>query len=101
MAALALAGVDTAAAIVLPMAAYMFAFSLIVPAGQAAAMQIFPDIAGAASSVLGFVQLTLSALAGLAIGQVADGTQVPMAVAIGIASLGPILIYPLIVRARA
>ncbi len=101
IAALALAGVDTAAAIVLPMAAYMFAFSFVVPAGQAAAMQVFPDIAGAASSVLGFVQLSLSALAGLAIGYFADGTQVPMTVAIGIASFGPILIYPLIVRARA
>lgn len=100
MAALALAGVDSAAAIVVPMAVYMFAFSFIVPAGQSAALSIFSDVAGAASSMIGFVQLTLSALAGVLIGQLADGTQLPMAVGIGIASLCPIPIYMLAVRAR-
>lgn len=100
MAALGLAGVDSAAAIVVPMAVYMFAFSFIVPAGQSAAMSVFPDVAGAASSMIGFVQLTLSALAGVLIGQFADGTQLPMTVAIGIASLCPIPIYMLAVRAR-
>ena len=99
MAALGLARVDAAWAIVLPMAGYMFAFSFIVPAGQAAAMSVFPDIAGAASSVLGFVQLTLSAATGLAIGHFADGTPLPMTVAIGIAALCPIPIYLLVVRA--
>ena len=98
MAALGLARIDTAWAIVLPMAGFMFAFSFIVPAGQAAAMSIFPDIAGAASSVLGFVQLTLSAATGLAIGHFADGTQLPMTLAIGIASLCPIPVYLLMVR---
>ena len=101
MAGLALAGVDSAAAIVLPMAVFMFAFAFIVPAAQAAAMSIFPEIAGSASSMLGFVQLTLSALVGVAIGHFADGTQLPMTVAIGIVSLCPMLIYPLVVRARA
>ena len=101
MAALGLSGVDTAWAIVLPMAAYMFAFSFIVPAGQAAAMSIFPDIAGAASSMLGFVQLALSALTGLLVGHFADGTQVPMVVAIGLVSLCPVAIYLLGIRARA
>ena len=98
MAGLGLATIDTAWAIALPMAGYMFAFSFIVPAGQAAAMSVFPDIAGAASSVLGFVQLTLSALTGLLIGHFADGTQLPMTLAIGIASLCPIPVYVLIVR---
>ena len=101
MAGLALAGVDAAAAIVVPMAVFMFAFAFIVPAGQAAAMSIFPEIAGAASSMLGFVQLSLSALTGVAIGHFADGTQVPMAVAIGIVSVCPMPIYALAVRARA
>ena len=100
MAALGLAQIDSAAAIVLPMAAFMFAFSFIVPAGQSAAMSVFPDIAGAASSVLGFVQLSLSALTGLLIGYFADGTQLPMTLAIGIASLCPIPAYVLVVRAR-
>ncbi len=98
MAALGLARIDTVWAIVLPMAVFMFAFSFIVPAGQAAAMQIFPDIAGAASSVLGCVQLTLSAATGLALGHFADGTQLPMTVAIGIASLCPVPIYLSVVR---
>ena len=100
MAALGLSGVDTAWAIVVPMAVYMFAFSFIVPSGQAAAMSIFPDIAGAASSMIGFVQLSLSALTGLLVGHFADGTQVPMTVAIGVVSLCPIPIYLAAVRAR-
>ena len=98
MAALGLAGVDTPAAIVLPMAGYMFGFAFIVPAGQAAAMSIFPEIAGAASSMIGFVQLAFSATTGLLVGHFADGTQLPMTVAIGIASLCPIPIYLLMVR---
>lgn len=100
MAGLGIAGVDTVWAIVLPMAGYMFAFSFIVPSGQAAAMSIFPDRAGAASSVLGFVQLSFSVLTGLVVGHFADGTQLPMTLAIGIASCCPIPIYLLVVRPR-
>ncbi|MDE0334259.1 MAG: multidrug effflux MFS transporter [Defluviicoccus sp.] len=98
MAGLGLGAVDAAWAIVLPMAAFMFAFSFIVPAGQAAAMSIFPDIAGTASSALGFVQLSFSVLTGLLVGHFADGTQLPMTVAIGVVSLLPIPIYLLVVR---
>ena len=40
-------------------------------------------------------------LSGRLVGHFADGTQVPMTLAIGIVSLCPMAIYPLVVRARA
>lgn len=101
MAALGFARVDLAVAIVAPMAVFMLAFALIVPPAQAAAMAVFPDIAGAASSVLGCVQLAVSALTGLIVGQFADGTQLPMVTALCVASLLPGLIYFTVVRPAA
>ncbi len=98
MAALGLARVDAAAAVVAPMAVFMFAFCFIVPPAQAAAMSLFDRNTGAAASMMGFVQLAFSSVTGALLGYFADGTQIPMAVAIGIASLCPIAAYALIVR---
>ncbi len=97
-AALGLARIDTAAAVVVPMGLYMFAFCFIVPPAQAAAMSRFDRNTGAAASMMGFVQLAFSSATGALIGHFADGTQVPMVLAIGIASLIPIAAYALIVR---
>lgn len=58
------------------------------------AMNPFFDIAGAASSVHGFVRLTLAALIGGAIGYAYDGTARPLALALlagGLASLALVL----------
>ena len=101
MAALGLARIDAPAAIIVPMAAFMFAFCFIVPTAQAAAMSLFDRNTGAAASMIGFVQLALSAATGALVGHFADGTQIPMVVAIGIASVCPIAAYVLIVRPRA
>lgn len=98
MAALGLARVDLVVAIVVPIALYMFAFCFIVPPAQAAAMSLFDRNTGAAASMIGFVQLALSAATGALVGYFADGTQVPMVVAIGVASVCPFAAYALIVR---
>ena len=91
-------GVDHPAAIVAPMFVYMFMFSLVVPPAQAAALAPFPDAAGAASSLMGFLQLCLGAIVGVLIGQVDDGTQIPMVTAIAITGLGPLAAYWLLIR---
>jgi len=101
MAGLGLARIDAPAAVVVPMAGFMLAFAFIVPPAQAAAMSLFDRNTGAAASMMGFVQLALSAATGAAIGHFADGTQGPMTAAIGIASVCPIASWLLIVRPGA
>ncbi len=98
IAALAWAGIDELWAIVAPMFAYMTMFSLVVPPAQAAALAPFPANAGAASSLMGFLQLCVAAAIGVLVGQFDDGTQIPMVTVIGITGLGPIAAYWLLVR---
>ena len=61
--------------------------------------QPFPTLAGAASALLGFVQLGAAALTGTLVGGFDDGTQMPMATAIGIAGLAGLASFA-VVRAN-
>ena len=92
------AGVNELWTIVAPMFVYMAMFSLVVPPAQAAALAPFPANAGAASSLMGFVQLSVAAAIGVLAGQFDDGTQIPMVTVIGITGFGPIAAYWLLVR---
>ena len=96
--ALPWAGVDELWTIVAPMFVYMAMFSLVVPPAQAAALVPFPANAGAASSLMGFVQLCVAAAIGVLVGQFDDGTQIPMITVIGITGFGPIAAYWLLLR---
>ncbi len=93
IAILALAGVHAVAAIVLPVFFYMFFFALILPPSTAGALSPFPRAAGAASALLGFVQLGAAALTGALVGAFDDGTHAPMVTAIAIASLVGLAAY--------
>jgi DHA1 family bicyclomycin/chloramphenicol resistance-like MFS transporter len=77
---LALTGHDTVAAIVAPMVCYMIGFGLIMPNGIVGAIAPFPERAGAASALLGFSQMTLSAVCAWALSQISHGDQMPMLV---------------------
>jgi DHA1 family bicyclomycin/chloramphenicol resistance-like MFS transporter len=73
----------------------MYAFAvgvgIVLPTAMAGAIGPFPRMAGLASAVLGFLQLTAAAGYGILVGRVYDGTPVPMAVAIaaaGVAAAG-------------
>lgn len=96
---LAWTGVDAVAAIVVPMFLYMFFFALILPPATAGALSPFPTLAGAASALLGFVQLGAAALTGTLVGGFDDGTQMPMVTAIGIAGLAGLASFA-VVRAN-
>ncbi len=98
LAMLAWAGVDAIWTIVVPMFFYMMMFSMVVPPAQTAALTPFPETAGAASSLMGFVQLCVGAAIGALVGQLDDGTQIPMVTAIGITGLGPLAAYWFLVR---
>jgi DHA1 family bicyclomycin/chloramphenicol resistance-like MFS transporter len=92
------AGVNHLGTIVAPMFVYMLMFSLVVPPAQAAALTPFPQAAGAASSLMGFLQLCVGAAVGAIVGQFDDGTQIPMVTVIGVTGLGPLAAYWLLVR---
>jgi len=78
MVALVLAGEWTVWAIFGPGIGLAFANGLIMPNGQAAAVSINPRIAGAASGLVSFVQMTTGAVFAQLAGVVQDGTPLPM-----------------------
>ena len=98
MAALALAGVRSVSAIIAPYFAFMLSIGLSQPAAMSGAISPFVRMAGAASAMFGFVQLGLGALAGYLVGRLHDGTPLPLALGIGLSSLGAFLAWLLIIR---
>jgi DHA1 family bicyclomycin/chloramphenicol resistance-like MFS transporter len=82
LAALSLAGMPHWSAVVLPMIVYLFGCSFMIPSATAAAPSPFPQMAGAASSLLGALPFGLGALVSAALALAYDGTTHPMALAI-------------------
>jgi MFS transporter, DHA1 family, multidrug resistance protein len=75
-------GLTSAASLVLPAALYLAGLGLAMPQGFAGAMSPFQDRAGAASSLVGFVQQTSAAALGAVVGHTLGQTAWPLAVAI-------------------
>jgi DHA1 family bicyclomycin/chloramphenicol resistance-like MFS transporter len=96
--ALALAGIDTVMAIVAPTAIYLFGVGMVMANSMAGAIGPYPRAAGAASALLGFVQMSTAALVGAAIGHAADGTQMPMVIALALSAVAGPMSYWLLVR---
>lgn len=94
-----------AIAVIVPMMIYAAGVGLVMPSTTAAAIAPYPEKAGAASSVLGFIQMCVAASVGATVAHVLDGTARPMAFAIavcGVLTLGAILLLRLGLRpARA
>jgi len=57
----------------------MTSFAFIFPQSIAGVLQPFPHIAGAASSLVGFVQQIIGALTGVVLAAVSDGSQLALA----------------------
>lgn len=62
----------------------MFSFSLVTANFNALAMEPLGEVAGTASSVLGFAQTVIGAALGAIIGQAFDGTTTPVAMGYGV-----------------
>jgi DHA1 family bicyclomycin/chloramphenicol resistance-like MFS transporter len=84
LAALALAGVAHWAAVCFPMLGFLLGCAFVIPNAAATALSPFPQMAGAASSLLGVLPFGLGALVSAALGAAFDGTAVPMACAIAV-----------------
>jgi len=72
--------------IVLPMMLFMHGVGLVMPQSMAGALANYSHIAGSASGLLGFIQMSVAGLVGVAVGHSYNGSPVGMAFAI--ASMG-------------
>ena len=61
-------GLTSSLSLVLPIAVYLAGLGMVLPQGIAGAMTPFPERAGAASSLFGFVQQSAAALCGAVVG---------------------------------
>ncbi|WP_298374893.1 multidrug effflux MFS transporter [Azospirillum sp.] len=94
---LALAGVLQIASVVAPVFLFSLGAGLTLPNATANAVGPYPTMAGLASSLLGFFQMTIAALVGLGVGHLHNGTALPMMGAIGLVGLGALLSHRLLV----
>jgi len=79
-------------AIMLPMSLYSVAMGLVLPHAMAIALRPFAHIAGTASSLLGFIQMSLSALASALVGMALKTTALPMAWVLVLISLAALML---------
>ena len=79
MALLAMAGVVAGWAIMLPMSLFIFGHGIHQPCGQSGAVAPFPQAAGAASAMNGFLMMLAAFFTGQWLGTHMDGTVFPLA----------------------
>lgn len=99
MAALAWAGVARVASVIGPMFGFAFGLGFVLPNAAAGAIGPFPRVAGLASAVLGFVQLTGAALDAIVVSQFYDGTLRPMTTAVATAGVAALVAFTLLSHA--
>lgn len=79
---LAVVGVRAGWAIMLPMSAFIFAHGIQQPCGQSGAVAPFPQAAGAASALNGFLMMVAVFFTGQWLGRHMDGTPLPLAMSL-------------------
>ena len=99
-AALAL-GLTSALSLVLPIAVFLAGLGMVLPQSIAGAMQPFPERAGAASSLLGFVQQSGAALCGALVVWLLDKSAWPLAGTVAVMGCATFALWTLTRRLRA
>jgi DHA1 family bicyclomycin/chloramphenicol resistance-like MFS transporter len=79
MAAAIALGATSPAALAMPMALYLCGLGLAMPQSMAGALMPFPERAGAASSLLGFLQQATASAIGIVVGQMLGSSALPLA----------------------
>lgn len=100
VAAIAL-GFATAASLVLPVAVYLAGLGMVLPQAIAGAMTPFPERAGAASSLLGFVQQSVAAASGALTGWLLGENAWPLAAIVAAMGCATLAIWLSTRRLRA
>jgi DHA1 family bicyclomycin/chloramphenicol resistance-like MFS transporter len=91
-------GLPGVVVIVGPMFVYMIGMGITLPNAMAGAIGPFPEMAGAASALLGFIQMSSAALLGVAVSHLHDGTALPMATAIAVMGCAALAVYRGVLR---
>ncbi len=86
-------GLTSAASLVVPVAIYLAGLGMVLPQSIAGAMTPFPERAGAASSLLGFVQQSVAALFGAMVGLLLGKTAWPLAAGVAVAGCVTLLLW--------
>jgi DHA1 family bicyclomycin/chloramphenicol resistance-like MFS transporter len=93
MLAAVLLGPGNAAEVVVPMMLYMIGLGLSLPQATAGAIIPFPDRAGAASSLMGFLQMVAGSVTGIALGQALAAGAWPLAAFIAVLGVAVLAIW--------
>jgi DHA1 family bicyclomycin/chloramphenicol resistance-like MFS transporter len=86
-------GFNSAASLVSPMAVYLAGMGMVLPQSLAGAMTPFPERAGAASSLLGFIQQSVAAVCGAIVGVLLGQSAWPLAGAVAVAGCATLLLW--------
>ncbi len=93
---IALFGEITLWGLIVPGFFMMIGIGLTIPPATGAGIAPFPEMAGAASSLIGFIQMGLSSLSVLAVGYLYDGTARPMMLEMAaLTAIGLVIFIPL------
>ena len=93
-------GIQSVAGIIAPLVMFSFAMGFIFPLGTAGAIGPFPHMAGAASSLLGFLESAVGASLGALVGILHNGTVFPMTLVIGASTTVSLVAYLVLLRGR-
>ena len=96
-------GFASAISLVLPVAVYLAGLGMVLPQSVAGAMTPFPERAGAASALVGFVQQSVAAICGATVGALLGHNAWPVAGAVALMGVATLLVWILTrgIRARA
>lgn len=100
LAGIAYMGGNTATSVVAPMVLFMVAVGLVMPNSMAGAIGPFPKMAGSASALMGFLQMTIAACVGGSVGLLHNGTHLPMVSAIAVTGVLSFVTYFVFVRSK-
>jgi MFS transporter, DHA1 family, multidrug resistance protein len=95
---LAVMGVSAVPAVIAPVAMVFFSCALVFPNATAGALGPFPEMAGTASSVASFIQMSLGAGVGAVVGVVLNGTTTPLFAMIVATTLCSVIVFYALVR---
>lgn len=70
------------ASVIVPMMVFMIGVGIVMPQSMAGALKNYPNIAGTASGLLGFVQMSIAGLAGIVVGHSYNSSATPMSIVI-------------------
>jgi MFS transporter, DHA1 family, multidrug resistance protein len=88
-------GFSSATALVLPVAVFLAGLGLALPQAQAGALLPFPERAGAASSLVGFLQQTAGAVVGAIVVYLLGQSAWPLAIGVAVMGCGALVLWAL------